>query len=692
MKQKSNLIKYILNCTLIVAIAFTLSIFTSTVLAEWTEPDCTDPDVCNVLQILSSNPQTQFKYGKLTLADSEAQPEIFPNENDQLSVYADSADSAIYVQQDGSGYALYASGKVGIGDANGEICLADDCITEWPSGGLWELTGTDVYYDAGNVGIGLASPNSLLHIYDTGANAELDIQSVAGANQHWAIYHDRDTEDLKFWNNDGDNVLTLTNEGLVRVRNFATGDLPTCDSNVLGSIVFDTDEDAHYSCASGGWTALGSGGGGGLDPDADAQAAIINEMSAADGASALEAMTASEAAAVVNSDNLETANAAAIFNHSNLSISKASDILDNSNLWASKASSVVAHANFGADRSQTVMRGMSSLARVVDIITSGAPDTTYSSNDTITDINRFGTLTIESGVTLNVDSQPGVIIASSLINNGTVHKTYTGTSGGATASSTGDGGDGGGGLVILSKSLDNNSIIEANGEKGENGSSTGSNGSGSNADGDSTIIRIGSDTVGDGGDGGKKFESNLGSVGYFGAGGGGYGATYKGGNGGGISYVTYNTAADLYDEQRKATIDWWLVSVVGKSLTVTESFVDAQGAGGGGGADYNRRSDCGGGGAGGGSIVLLTDVFDNNGGTIQANGGNGGIRGNEQAYDAGGGGGGGGILYGLYRTTLTSEGTISVSGGTGASSDENCETNGIAGTAGVATIYDASGF
>ena len=134
MKQKlSNLTKYSLNCFLIVAIAFTLSILTSTVLADWNEPDCTDPDVCNVLQILSSNLQTQFKQGKLNLAPSELLPDPLVEEN-QLSVYANSTNSAIYAEQKNlDGYAIYASGRV---------CNADGCLGEGGGSTAWgDLTG-----------------------------------------------------------------------------------------------------------------------------------------------------------------------------------------------------------------------------------------------------------------------------------------------------------------------------------------------------------------------------------------------------------------------------------------------------------------------------------------------------------------------------------------------------------------------
>ncbi|MFC1615472.1 hypothetical protein ACFL2L_01605, partial [Patescibacteria group bacterium] len=68
----------------------------------------------------------------------------------------------------------------------------------------------------GKVAIGTENPNRMLHLYkDSGDNAEIDIQSVAGANNHWAIYQDRTSEDLRFWHFDSDDVLTITNEGNV---------------------------------------------------------------------------------------------------------------------------------------------------------------------------------------------------------------------------------------------------------------------------------------------------------------------------------------------------------------------------------------------------------------------------------------------------------------------------------------------
>jgi hypothetical protein len=67
------------------------------------------------------------------------------------------------------------------------------------------------------------TPNKLLHIYapTSGDNAEIDIQSVDGANKHWAIYNNRNNNFLTFWNDsinqssnsEDKNMLTLALNG-----------------------------------------------------------------------------------------------------------------------------------------------------------------------------------------------------------------------------------------------------------------------------------------------------------------------------------------------------------------------------------------------------------------------------------------------------------------------------------------------
>jgi hypothetical protein len=62
--------------------------------------------------------------------------------------------------------------------------------------------------DTGDVGIGTTTPNARLHVFDTSRNAEINIQSVLGAGNHWAIYNSSTPDNsLVFWR--GNNVLEL---------------------------------------------------------------------------------------------------------------------------------------------------------------------------------------------------------------------------------------------------------------------------------------------------------------------------------------------------------------------------------------------------------------------------------------------------------------------------------------------------
>ena len=128
------------------------------------------------------------------------------------------------------------------------------------------------------VGIGTTSPQHLLHLYETNGNAELDIQSVSGANNHWAIYNERIGNSLRFWNNSapGDkNVLTITDDGKVgigattpgttlqvdgpvKVGSYTTMERPTCDVVLTGAFIFDTTESKPYVCNGSNWKPLDS--------------------------------------------------------------------------------------------------------------------------------------------------------------------------------------------------------------------------------------------------------------------------------------------------------------------------------------------------------------------------------------------------------------------------------------------------
>lgn len=145
------------------------------------------------------------------------------------------------------------------------FCLGTSCIDTWPTGGgggVSSVSNSDgslsIPTTAGHVvaslnldkvnnwtaqqtfnqyvGIGTSSPNRHLHIYDisgTGValNAEIDLQSVAGANRHWSMYVERDDNSLRLWG--GDNRLSILRNGKVGIGTTS----PSVALEVLGNII-----------------------------------------------------------------------------------------------------------------------------------------------------------------------------------------------------------------------------------------------------------------------------------------------------------------------------------------------------------------------------------------------------------------------------------------------------------------------
>lgn len=116
-------------------------------------------------------------------------------------------DMALQVQnwfRSGANVILGTDGNVGIGTNNPK-----------PRAKLHVETASDenvVLGIDGKVGIGTDAPNasSKLHVKTgAGTNSEINIQS--GSNQHWAIYHDEATNELRFWH--GENRLHLDRQG-----------------------------------------------------------------------------------------------------------------------------------------------------------------------------------------------------------------------------------------------------------------------------------------------------------------------------------------------------------------------------------------------------------------------------------------------------------------------------------------------
>jgi hypothetical protein len=123
-----------------------------------------------------------------------------------------------------------------------------------------------------------------------------------------------------------------------------------------------------------------------------------------------ENLSVSKAAMIINHENFSISKAVAIISHENLSVSKAATIINHENLSVSKAYNIITHGDLSADRTQEILYNIPFGTKLVDILTYGAGNLTVSSNTTISGVNRYNTLTVNSGITLTINGQPGALI------------------------------------------------------------------------------------------------------------------------------------------------------------------------------------------------------------------------------------------------------------------------------------------
>jgi len=302
---------------------------------------------------------------------------------------------------------------------------------------------------------------------------------------------------------------------------------------------------------------------------------------------------------------------------------------------------VIDHASLTADRAQDQLYRMILNGNIQDlsaIITGDGSDVTIGSDTTISGITTYKDLTINSGYTLTVDGQPGVIIARDITNNGTITKTPTGGDGGSGALGAGNGGKGGGALIICALSYAGGTV-NANGEQGQ-GNPGGCDGSsdvyikdgGAGNDGADVTV-VSGDSLGDGGSGAEGA-----SAGTPGGGGGGTSRYGSGGSGGTTSVTIKPKYITVYNDTWKAAVDHYLTrqtpSKPPKFPSSTMSFGGKGSGGGGGGCNNNFGS---GGGGGGSAAQLIAALYDVDGGTFNCNGGDGGDSGSEGSQDGAGG-------------------------------------------------------
>lgn len=227
------------------------------VLAQWVDPTSNPTDSYEVG--ITLNPmQKPLDVNGYTITDS-----FLASSGKQGIVSATSSvqfTSAIYgASTNSAGYGLWGVNTAGTADeaidgvaglfegdiniSDGDLCFnGTDCINDWSSiAGLWSATTPinigdgrmieriyNTAEDNGFVGIGDSAPThslSLKSLYSSvhNYNAEITLHSLNSTanNQYWGVYHDRTSNDLRFWSDPvpGDkNLLKLTQAGQVAIN------------------------------------------------------------------------------------------------------------------------------------------------------------------------------------------------------------------------------------------------------------------------------------------------------------------------------------------------------------------------------------------------------------------------------------------------------------------------------------------
>lgn len=213
------------NTAWILGIIIVISVFLcQPVSAAWQGPSAEPPNnnvpaPLNVSTIFNGDVTGVYDNLRIKIANCEANQLLYWNGDNVQCEDLDAQINLLEVLNAGSDAGEFSGGVI-IGSTTAAWLNLGGALT---AGWLHAASDSGFSSFAGTVSIGASrdyKPNdsASLHVWGLDKNAEIDLQSVSGDNNHWAIFHDKTFNDLRFWNKNTDNLMVLGSDKIVSIH------------------------------------------------------------------------------------------------------------------------------------------------------------------------------------------------------------------------------------------------------------------------------------------------------------------------------------------------------------------------------------------------------------------------------------------------------------------------------------------